>query len=317
MSLALEAASESAQHAGMTDDRVEPSFSASGPVRAPVSRRGSPAAPIAAVLLAVAVAAGGWYAWSRFGPRTEPLASAPAPAPAATVAQPAHEEAAAESPPPTLVPAAGGDVVKPDDIGTALTRMLGREAVLKFLDTTDFPRRFVATLDNLGREHAPLAAWPVQPTPGRFVTAGDGDATTIAAENGLRYAPFVAFVGSVDAAQAVDLYRRMYPVLERAYRDLGFAKAPLNARVFEVIDLLLATPEPTQPPKVTLTEVRGPIAAPRPWTRYEFQDVRFQRLAAGQKMLLRMGADNRKVLKAKLQQLRQELLRVSTEPARP
>lgn len=313
MSLALEAAREWAQHVRMIDDRLEPSFSSSVPVRAQPPRPRGSAAPIAAVLLAVAIAAGGWYAWSRYGSAPEKPASAP-PA-AASVAQPAQEAAPAPEP-PALVPSAAEDPVKADDITAALTRWLGRDAVLKFLETTDFPRRFVATLDSLGREHAPLSVWPVQPTPGRFATTGDGNPATVAAENSLRYAPFVAFVGSVDAAQAVDLYRRMYPVLERAYRDLGFPDRPLNARVFEIIDLLLATPEPAQPLKVTLTEVKGPLTAPRPWTRYEYEDARYQQLAAGQKMLLRMGADNRKVLKAKLQQLRQELLRVSTEPAR-
>jgi len=63
--------------------------------------------------------------------------------------------------------------------------------------------------------------------------------------------------------------------------------------------------------------VKGPIASARPWTRYEFVDPQLQGLAAGQKMLLRMGADNRKVLQAKLQELRQELLRVSIEPVKP
>lgn len=300
----------------MTDDRLEPTFSSSGPARVQPPRRQGSAAPTAAVIvLAALIAAGGWYAWSRFGAIT-PGKAASAPPVAASVPQPAPEAQPA-SQPPALVPAAAEDPVKAEDIASALTRMLGRDAVLKFLETTDFPRRFVATLDSLGREQAPQSVWPVRPTPGRFLTAGEGDKTTVAADNGLRYAPFVAFVGSVNAAQAVDLYQRMYPVLERAYRDLGFPDRPLNARVFEVIDLLLATPEPTQPLQVTLTEVKGPIAAPRPWTRYEYDDPRFQRLAAGQKMLLRMGPDNRKVLKAKLRQLRQELLQVSTEPARP
>ena len=317
MSHPLEAARESAQHARMIDDRLEPSFSSARPIREEdddEAPRRSVAVSVGTALLAVALAVGAWSWWSRFGSQTGKPASEPAPA--ATVAQPA-QEAAPEPQPPALVPAAAEDPIAPEGITAALTRMLGREAVLKFLETTDFPRRFVATLDNLGREHAPLAVWPVQPTPGRFLTTPDGDAAKMTADNDLRYAPFVAFVDSVDAVQAVELYRRMYPVLERAYRDLGFARQPLNARMFEVIDLLLATPEPTQPPKVMLTEVKGPIAAPRPWTRYEFQDVRFQRLASGQKMLLRMGADNRKVLKSKLQQLRQELLQVSTEQARP
>jgi hypothetical protein len=295
----------------MTDDRLEPSFSSSGAPRAQLSPRRPSGAPVAAALLAVIVLAiGGWYAWTKFGSPAQTVATAPAPA----AAEP-RQEAASAPQAEALVPAAPEDPVKAEDISAALIGLLGRDAVLQFLDTIDFPRRFVATVDNLGREHAPVAVWPVQPTAGRFLVTGDGDATQVAAGNDARYSAFVAFVGSVDAAKAVDLYRRMYPALEAAYRDLGFVKQPLNARVLEVIDLLLATPEPAQPPKVALTEVKGPIASPRPWTRYEYQDPRFERLAAGQKMLLRVGADNRKVLKAKLQQLRQQLVQVSTQPA--
>ena len=298
----------------MIDDRVEPGFTPGGVVREQEPPSRNRTAPIAAALVAVALAVGGWYLWTRHASPAGSQASGPAPA--ASVSQPAPE-AASDPQPPTLVPAPAEAVLKAEDIQSALTRLLGRDDVLKFLETTDFPRRLVATLDSLGREHAPVLAWPVQPTPGRFAVEGSDGSATMAVANELRYAPFVAFVGSVDAAQAVDLYRRMYPVLEQAYRDLGLVKPPLNARVFEIIDLLLATPEPTQPPKLMLTEVKGPIEAPRPWTRYEYEDARFQRLAAGQKMLLRVGPANRKVLKAKLQQLRQELLRVSTQATHP
>ncbi|MBK0392714.1 DUF3014 domain-containing protein [Ramlibacter algicola] len=296
----------------MTDDRLEPSFSSpSGAPRAQPALPRSSGAPLAVGLLVVAVlAVGGWYAWTKFSSPAETVATAPAPA----TAEP-RQEAASAPQAPALVPAAPEDPVKAEDITAALIGLLGRDAVLKFLDTTDFPRRFVATVDNLGREHAPVAVWPVQPTAGKFLVTGAGDATQVATGNDARYAAFVAFVGSVDAAKAVDLYRRMYPALEAAYRDLGFTKQPLNARVLEVIDLLLATPDPAQPPKVVLTEVKGPIASPRPWTRYEYQDPKFERLAAGQKMLLRVGADNRKVLKAKLLQMRQQLVQVSTQPA--
>lgn len=274
-------------------------------------RRTRSATPLLVALLALAAAGAGWY-WMTQRDTAKVVEAPPA---AQAAAQPAPE--AVPAPPPELQPPAADEVVKAEDVDAALTQLLGRDAVLKFLEATDFPRRFVATLDNLGREHAPVAVWPVQPAPGRFLVQGSEGSQVLAAENALRYGPFVAFAGSVNAAQAVALYRRMYPVLEQAYRDLGFTKGSLHARMFEVVDLLLATPEPAQPPRLTLTEVKGPIASSRPWTRYEFADPGLQRLSAGQKMLLRMGPDNRKVLKAKLQELRQELLRVSIEPAKP
>ena len=266
---------------------------------------------IIAVLVALAAAAAGWYWMSH--PQMARVVQAPA------AEQPAAQpqENATAALPTEVQPPAADEVVKAQDVTAALTQLLGRDAVLKFLETTDFPRKFVATLDNLGREHAPVPVWPVQPPPGRFAVSGQGGSQVMAAENSLRYSPFVAFASSVNSAQAVGLYRRMYPVLDQAWRELGFANRSLHARMFEVIDLLLATPEPAQPPKLTLTEVKGPIASSRPWTRYEFADPKLQNLSSGQKMLLRMGVDNREVLKAKLQELRTELLRVSIEPVKP
>ncbi|MFL6692802.1 MAG: DUF3014 domain-containing protein [Ramlibacter sp.] len=216
-----------------------------------------------------------------------------------------------------MLPAPAEEVLTPGDIPGALAQLLGRDAVLKFLDTTDFPRRAVATLDNLGREHAPVSVWPVVPMPGRFLVAGNGTSQAVSAENAMRYRPFVALVDSIDAAKAVELYRRLYPSLQQAYRELGFGDRSLHGRVLEVIDLLLATPEPLQPPAITLAEVKGPISSTSPWTRYEFADAGLERLAAGQKILLRVGPDNRKVLKAKLGQIRRQLLGVSTREARP
>ncbi|RYY49313.1 MAG: DUF3014 domain-containing protein, partial [Comamonadaceae bacterium] len=203
------------------------------------------------------------------------------------------------------------------DISSALMQLLGRDAALRFLELTGFPRRAVATLDNLARDHAPVMAWPVVPTPGRFSVAGDPASATLAPDNAQRYAAFVRFVDGIDPKQAVDVYRRMYPVLQREYRDLGFTDRTLHTRLFEVINLLLATPEPAQPPRLTLVQVNGPVPSTQPWTRYEFEDPALQRLTAGQKMMLRVGPEHRRVLKAKLEAIRQELLRTSTSAARP
>ena len=297
----------------MIDTRREPTFPHSRQPHPRARRRRRSTAPIIviAVLVALAAAVAGWY-WMSHPQMARVVQAPPAEQPAA---QP--EENAAAALPTEVQPSAADEVVKPQDVAAALTQLLGRDAVLKFLETADFPRKFVATLDNLGREHAPVPVWPVQPPPGRFVVSGQDGSAVMAAENSLRYSPFVAFAGSVNAAQAVGLYRRMYPVLEQSWRELGLGSRSLHARTFEVIDLLLATPEPAQAPKLTLTEVKGPIASSRPWTRYEFADPKLQGLSSGQKMLLRMGPDNRKVLKAKLQELRTELLRVSIEPVKP
>ncbi|MGH8433839.1 MAG: DUF3014 domain-containing protein [Pseudomonas sp.] len=193
------------------------------------------------------------------------------------------------------------------DIGTALEDLLGRKAVLSFLQTDEFPRRFVATVDNLGRSHAPPMLWPVNPTPGRFTVEEQDGGLVIGADNSLRYTPLVLLVETIDIGRVVDLYIRMYPLLQRAYEELGYPKRYFNDRLVEVIEQLLSTPDVANPIKVELTEVKGPIPSVRPWVRYQFADPALESLSAGQKILLRIGPVNERRLKAKLAEIRQEL----------
>lgn len=199
--------------------------------------------------------------------------------------------------------------LRADEIGPALAELLGREAVAKFLHIDEFPRRFVATVDNLARSHAPGLLWPVQPAPDRFRVDEHNGGPVIGLDNDSRYTPFVLLAESVDAARAVDLYVRLYPSLQRAYEELGFPDKYFNDRLVAVIDVLLATPNVEYPVKLQLTEVKGPIPSLRPWTRYEFADPALESLSAGQKILLRTGPVNQRRLKAKLSEIRSEIVK--------
>lgn len=260
-------------------------------------------ATIFALLLILALIAGAWW-WYRSqqpAPQQAPQVSA---APPAT---PASTPASAGPRYPLQIPE-GTAALMPADIEPALVELLGRRAVASFLETNDFPRRVVATVDNLGRASAPVAAWPVRPTPDRFLVQEQPDGSVIAADNAMRYTPFVLLVGTLDVKRVVELYRRMYPLLQDSYRELGFPNRNFNDRLVEVIDLLLATPEPAEPPRVQLTEVKGPYQLERPWVRYRYADPALESLTAGQKILVRVGPVNERRLKHKLQELKDELL---------
>ena len=74
-------------------------------------------------------------------------------------------------------------------------------------------------------------------------------------------------------------------------------------RLLSTIDDLLNTPEP-----------REPIAVVQRHVLYEFADPELENLSAGQKMLIRMGPQNRLRVKTKLLDLRRVLL---ASPERP
>ena len=75
------------------------------------------------------------------------------------------------------------------------------------------------------------------------------DVDVISADNGLRYTPYVLLIETVDLRRAVAVYVRLYPLLQRAYEDLGYPKRYFNDRLVEVIDQLLAMPDVSVPLK--------------------------------------------------------------------
>ena len=267
------------------------------------------AAGVAALVLALA--AGGVYWWrQRVAPppgmtMPPPVArapvSAPAPAPSEPVIRHPIEAADAASAPSTTLDRA------------ALVELLGSKMANAFVQFDGFVPRLVATVDNLARPHAAPRLWPVHPTPGRFTVERSGEAEQIATANAPRYTPFVAFAEGIDSRRAVALYRRHYALFQQAWGDLGYPRTYFNDRLVEVIDHLLATPEPAAPVKVKLTEVKGPEPITQPWLRYEFADPKLDTLSSGQKMLIRMGPDNARRLKAKLMEVRRL---VASGPAR-
>lgn len=263
---------------------------------------------VAGAAIVTAIAALLFWRQQQPGAPQPPIAQAPPPVIAQPVAPPPLPPASAPSGPlhpiEAAAIAASSPAATPMNVEDALIELLGRKEVLSAVQTDDFPRRFAATVDNLGRASASPRLWPVNPTPGRFTTQTRGDVTTISADNGRRYTPFVLLVESVDMRHAAATYVHLYPLIQKAYEDLGFPSRHFNDRLVEVIDVLLATPEIEAPLKVVLPTISGPVLPDRPWVLYEFDAPELKALTAGQKILLRMGPVNERRLKAKLAEIR-------------
>jgi hypothetical protein len=284
----------------------------------------NPNARIIIVLLVVGAVAGGGFLWLRH--------SAEAPAPASTgtpVTGPRPEVTPTlpATPPPPAAPAIrhpigparggaleGAGALPPLDasdgaFGAALSTLLGHKSIARFLALDDFARHFVATVDNLATDNAAADLWPVRPTPGVFQarTSASGE-TTIAADNGGRYTPFVRWAQGIDTARALALYAHFYPLLQRAYEEVGYPGKYFNDRVVEVIDHLLATPERPGPIAVKRVALEGAVPGSASRPLYVYADPAAEAGTAGQKILWRMGRENAGALKAKLSEIRQGLV---------
>ena len=161
-----------------------------------------------------------------------------------------------------------------DTFGPDLERMLVNEAHID---------KFVATVDNLTRSHVSEKIRPVGRLSGAFAVeaAHDDGRFYLNRDNYDRYDLLVNLVTRADLEAIAAMYRRFYPLFQESYLRLGYPDAYFNDRVVEVIDHLLATPEPDEP-----------IRLVRPHVLYEFADAEMEALSSGQKLLFRMGGEH-------------------------
>jgi Protein of unknown function (DUF3014) len=175
--------------------------------------------------------------------------------------------------------------------------ILGAKSVEQFLVPENIVRHIVVTVDNLPRKKVAVDLRPIKPTPGDTIVSNQGDTSTMSTANYARYASFIHLVESTDPKTLATVYFHLYPLFQQAYEDLGYPGKFFNDRLVEVIDHLLAAPEP-----------QGPIELVQPKVFYQFADPRLEDLSAGQKLMIRMGPANERALKGKLRDFRTELV---------
>lgn len=260
--------------------------------------------PVIGVAAAVAViAAGTWY-YLQSRHAALPSVIVAAPAPAQQLAEPAvqhplpagQEDSAPKGPLPAL---AESDAALSD----ALASIVGAAAVKDYLRPESIVRRLVVTIDNLPRTKVAVEKRPTTALTGAFVADGDELHASLNPQNFARYQPMVAVVGKLDMHKLAAVYIRFYPLFQRAYQDLGYPNGYFNDRLVQVIDNLLATPQPV-----------GPIELVRPNVMYVFADKSLESLPAGQKLLIRMGPDNAAAIKTKLTELRAAVVAAAPKP---
>ncbi len=179
-----------------------------------------------------------------------------------------------------------------------LPQLISNRKLLILLDLRYFIQKLVVIIDQLPEKEIPRQHLPITPPEPGFVTVGSGEQRTIGKRNAARYLPYVELVEAVPDKLLLHLYQGLYPLFQQAYRETSDSGGYFNDRLIEVIDNLLQTPEPPEPIRV-VRHVR----------RFRYVDDLLESRSAGQKILLRMGVENARRIKQKLQRFRQGLIR--------
>jgi len=247
-----------------------------------------------AVLIAagiVVVVVGGllyyWSPWSSGAPEPEPEE-----VPAEGPAEPA-EPVDTKEPSPAAPPLPALD--ESDGLARDLLADLSdHRAVEAFLSSDQLIRTFVVVVVNVSNgenpaEHVPFLA----PEEDFQVVERDG-APYVDPAGYDRYDPLAEAFTSVDLLGAVRAYRRVQPLLDRAYRNLGYPEGRFADALDRAMVRLIDTP------------IRGgEIELVERTERYEFADPELEALSPPEKQLLRLGPQNAGRIKTTLRELRE------------
>src|SRR5262249_49264959 len=115
-------------------------------------------------------------------------------------------------------------------------------------------------------------------------------------KNYARYDPVANVIASLDPHGTVALYRKLQPLYDDAYRDLGHPDGHFDDALVRAIPTLLATPV-----------LEGDVELTPKVVTYAFADPKLEALSPAQKHFLRMGPRNVKLIQRQLRALATEL----------
>ncbi len=180
-----------------------------------------------------------------------------------------------------------------------------RAELLSLLVPQELLRKFVMATNAVAEgkvvtEYRPVVspAPPFIPETYKVTVAGSQvEQQRIALANFDRYDTYVNALALADPDALVSLYRRFYPLLEESFRELGLKKSNFHSVLIAAIDHVLAAPE-----------VQGDVLLIQPKVFYQFADPVLEKLPQTHKLMVRMGPENARSVKASLRKLRSRLL---------
>ena len=254
------------------------------------------------VLLGVAAVAGAFYYKTQISEVLPPSLPPPTEvSPSVALAPPSA--AAVHYPVPSGNPLAVGGSPAPvsgklpeldesdEALQNVLSDLMGKVAWGALFNPTGLVRKLVVSIDSATAEH-PLSSETSVFVPLEKGFRAEKHGKFLDPANYERYRPYVSLARNLNTQKLVSIYFHFYPLFQAAYKDIN-PKKYFNDRLVEVIDSLTDAPEVKDPIPLTLDSVR-----------YKFADSELEARPIGQKILIRMGTENARVIKNQLRKIR-------------
>jgi hypothetical protein len=257
--------------------------SADEPPSAPPPARLSPAVPraLAAVLILAVVVTGYWVFRYRSAGGSVSDTAAPATAPVVE-----RSPLGTEAEPIEVAPLDESDPV----VRELMRKLSSHPSVVAWLATDDLIRAFTAVVSNIASGERATVHVPALKPRGAFQVDERGEDLVISSQSYARYLPLATAATSIDPGALARLYTTLKPRIEEAYRELGYPDTPFDQTLERAIVLLLATPIPSGPVPVE----------PDGGTGYRFAQPALEKLTPSQKLLIRFGPENARMVQTSL-----------------
>lgn len=216
----------------------------------------------------------------------------------ATATETVEPTPASQAPPPEPAPAINLPAV---DASDPLLRELGGQLsanpqLAAWLGADALARRFVASVDNIADGTNPATHLGfLRPSEPFQVMDKDG-LPHIDPKSYHRFDKVTEVFASLDSQRAASVYATLRPLLQAAYKDLGYPDGDFDETLRRAIDRLRSTSIP-----------EGDVALTPRVVTYAFSDPDLESLSGAQRALLRMGPDNARRIQAKLGELERAL----------
>jgi hypothetical protein len=149
-------------------------------------------------------------------------------------------------------------------------------------------RKFTVVIDNIVHNASPRKHVPFLAPKGDFQVVEKNGLLRINPDSYSRYNLLADVFSSLDSEECANIYRQAKPLIQQAYRELGYPTENFDNTFTKAIIILLKTPV-----------VEGDIYVERKVIAYKMIDAKLEQLGPPQKHLLRMGPENvRKIQRA-------------------
>lgn len=243
---------------------------------------------IVGAIVILALLAGSWYYFSGRADPADTVASSGSP----ELAEPTPS---APSPPLGANPEDVDVPPLPESdplVRTLVRTMSAHPMTVRWLATDGLIRNFTVVVDNIANGKTPAKQVPTLKPGGSFTVQGSSDAMRVDPASFERYNDLAAAVDSVDPQAAARVYSTLKPRIQEASGELG-SQQPFDQTLERALIRLLRTPVDAQDRQLQLKGAEG----------YQYADPQYEGLSSAQKLLIRMGPRNARLVQNKLREI--------------